>query len=264
MSGVVASVANWLTRGCALLSIPIATIAADHLPSATPGGYASRSTTQGPDAGNEFATDRSLPVIGIAARDNAEQGQALTWALRQALDSSIEWKSESVDDSFDTLVSASGCPQLPDSECLARIAKRTNLPRFVWGALRVAKGRIKVNLGLYESGSASLNAQFEYSATFTDTFDEDLLRLASVALGQMLGPLHFPVIVHSRERTGEIWVDEVSVGKLSDGTAKVSATVGDHRIRLVLPDATTIARSFHIRVDHPTQLRLDFIDVPEG
>jgi hypothetical protein len=264
MSGIIASVANRLTRVSVLLSIPVAAIAADHLPNATTDGSHSRSAAESADAGSESVPDRPLPVIGIAAGGHTEQGQALAWALRQALDSSIEWQSVPVDYSFDTLVSANGCPQLPDSECLAKIAKRTNLTRFVWGTLRVAKGRIKANLGLFDSESANLNAQLEYSVTFTDTFDEDLLRLASVALGQMLGPLHFPVIIHSRERSGELLVDEVSVGRLTDGTARVSATAGDHRIRLVLPDATTIARSFHIRVDHPTQLRLDFIDVPEG
>src|ERR1700690_516149 len=264
MSRIVSSVANWLTRVLVLLSIPVAAVAADHFPRATVDSSHSTSSSENADAGSEPATDRPLPVIGIAAGENAEQGHALAWALRQALDSSIEWKSAPLEYSFDTLVSGSGCPRLPDSECLAKIAKKTNLTRFVWGTLRVAKGHIKANLGLFDSESANLNAQLEYSATFTDTFDEDLLRLASVALGQMLGPLHFPVIVHSRERSGELLVDDVSVGRLSDGMARVSATAGDHRIRLFLPDATTIARSFHIRVDHPTQLRLDFIDVPEG
>ncbi len=219
---------------------------------------------EGADAGSESTSDRPLAVIGIAAGNNTEQGQALSWALRQALDSSVEWKSVPLDYSFDALLSASGCPPLPDSECLAKIARKTNLRRFVWGNLRVAKGRIKASLGLYDVESANLNAELEYSSTFTDTFDEDLLRLASVALGQMLGPLHFPVIVHSRARTGEILVDEVSVGRLSDGIARISATAGDHRIRLILPDATTIARSVRIRVNHPTLLRLDFIDVPAG
>ncbi len=264
MSRIVSSVANWLTRVFVLLTIPIGAAAADRLQSGVIDGSQSTSTSESTDAGGESATDRPLPVIGIAAGENTEQGLALAWALRQALDSSIEWKSATVEYSFDTLVSGSGCPQLPDSDCLAKIAKKTNLTRFIWGRLSVAKGHIKAHLGLYESESANLNAQLEYSAKFTDTFDEDLLRLASVALGQMLGPLHFPVIVHSRERTGELLVDDVSVGRLSDGIAKVSATAGDHSIRLVLPDATTIARSFHIRVDHPTQLRLDFIDVPEG
>jgi hypothetical protein len=209
------------------------------------------------------ALDRPLALLGIAAHDGAEQGDALGWALRRALDSSIEWSCPSLRFSFGNLMSSMGCPETPDADCLARIGKKVNLDRFVWGKLKVTKGHVTANLGLFDGADASRTVKLEYSAKMTDTFDEDLLRLASSALGDLLGPLHFPVIVRSRERTGEVFVDEVSVGKLTEGVVRLSATVGDHRLRLVLPDATAIARSFQVRVEHTTLVRLDFIDVPE-
>ena len=215
------------------------------------------------EAEADAALDRPLALLGIAARDGAEQGDALGWALQRALDSSIEWSCPSRRFSFGNLMSSEGCPENPDADCLARIGKKVNLDRFVWGRLKVTKGHVTANLGLFDGTGASRTVKLDYSAKMTDTFDEDLLRLASSALGDLLGPLHFPVIVRSRERTGEVFVDEVSVGKLTEGVVKVSATIGDHRLRLVLPDATAIARSFQVRVEHTTLVRLDFIDVPE-
>lgn len=220
-------------------------------------------STEGNEADAETQLDKPLAVIGIAAGNNAEQGEALVWALQRALDTSIEWSCPSTQVSFSSLMSSVGCPETPDPDCLARIAKKTNLDRYVWGTLKLSKGHVTATLGLFDGARSSSGAKLEYNAKMTDTFDDDLLRFASFALGQILGPLHFPVIVRSRERSGEVFIDEVSVGRLADGIVKVSATVGDHRFRLVLPDATAIARSFQVRVEHSTTVRLDFIDVPE-
>lgn len=262
MSRTVFSAAVWLSWVWVLLGYPSGAIATQGLPCSASG--ASDATQPPDDAGAELPTDQVMPVIGVAAGDDYGQGQALAWALRRALDTSIEWKSMPGEYSFDGLISTMGCSKTPDAACLARIAKKANLAHFIWGALKVVKGQVKASLALYDGDTATVSTQLEYSAKMTDTFDEDLLRLSSFALGKLLGPLHYSVIIHSREQTGEVFVDEVSVGRLSHGVANVSATVGDHRIRLVLPDATTIARSFQVRVERVTPVRLDFIDVPEG
>ncbi len=214
-------------------------------------------------AAEESTSKQSLAVLGIVAGRNTEQGVALALALQRALDTSIEWTCPPNPESLGNLMQSAKCPETPDADCLSRIAEETTLKRFVWGTLKLAKGHITANLELYDGLRTGTTTKLDYSAKMTDTFDEDLLRLASIALGRILGPLHFPVVVSSRERMGEIFIDEVSVGKLHDGMARLSATVGDHRVRLVLPDATAVARSFRVRVEHVTTVRLDFIDVPE-
>ena len=262
MSRAVFSAAIGLSWLWVAISLPSA-LAAPDLMSVVVDNSRSLPSAESSDAGTEPGRDKPISVLGIAAGDNAEQGQALTWALERALDTSIEWQCAPNQVSFDKLMSSVGCPETPDADCLARIAKKVKLDRFVWGTLKQNKGHVTAHLGLFEGANSNSSTRLEYSAKMTDTFDEDLLRLASSALGKMVGPLHFPVIIRSRERTGEVFIDEVSVGRLNDGIMKVSATVGDHRCRLVLPDATAIARSFQVRVEHTTLLRLDFIDIPE-
>ncbi len=122
------------------------------------------SAAEKADAGAESPTDQLLPVIGIAAGENYEQGQALAWALRRALDTSIEWKSTPNEFAFDALISSVGCPETPDAACLSRIAGRTNLSRFVWGTLRLVKGHVKATLGLFDGETANVNTQLEYNA----------------------------------------------------------------------------------------------------
>jgi hypothetical protein len=216
------------------------------------------------EAGDEANRDRPLAVLGIAAGHQYEQGQALAWALRRAVETSVEWKNAEADYSMDALLSSLGCSEVPDIGCLSRISGKTNLSRFVWGTLQISRGRVHVDLGLFDDAKVTAQAHLEYTAKMTDSFDEDLLRLANAGLGQLLGPLHYPVIVHSRERVGEITIDDAVVGKLSEGVGNVAATAGDHQIYLKLPDATTIARTFQVRVEHATMVRLDFIDVPES
>jgi hypothetical protein len=263
MSRIFSSAVVWLSWAWVLSSFPNAATAADGLGSAPAQTIDAAPPSDNTDASAASGFDQPLAVFGVAAGDNYEQGQALAWALRRALETSIEWKNAEGEYSFDALLSDLGCPETPDLACLQRIAKKTNVDRFIWGTLKLSHGHIKAYLGFFDHDTVTPITHLEYTAKMTDTFDEDLLRLASVGLGKLLGPLHFPVIVHSRERTGNILVDDVSVGKLNDGVANVSATAGDHRLRLVLPDDTAIVRSFQVRVEHATLVRLDFINVPE-
>lgn len=263
MCRIFSSAVVWLSWALVLSSFPDAAAAADRLRNTPVQAIEAAPPSDNTDASAASGYDQPLAVFGVAAGDNYEQGQALAWALRRALETSIEWKNAEGEYSFDALLSGLGCTETPDPACLARIANKTNVTRFIWGTLKVSHGHIKANLGLFDQDGVTPNTHLEYTAKMTDTFDEDLLRLASVGLGQLLGPLHFPVIVHSRERTGDIMVDDVSVGKLTDGVANVSATAGDHRLRLILPDDSAIVRSFQVRVEHATLVRLDFINVPE-
>jgi hypothetical protein len=208
--------------------------------------------------------DEPLAVLGIADGANKSQSDALTTALKRALDASVEWNSLEVGSTMSTWMSSASCPDVPDQACLSRIARKTGLTRFVWGTLKQKHGRVTAQLWLYAAESPGSTAQLEYSASMIDTFDENLLRLANNGLVQLLGALHFPVVVRSREASGTLVVDDVIVGSLAAGTASVAIAAGDHRFRLVLPDATVIARSFQVRIESANHLRLDFISIPES
>jgi hypothetical protein len=218
------------------------------------------------DNGDESAkpeTDQPLVIVGIADGVNRKQGHALTWALKRTLDASVEWKNIEIGVEAEKLFAAAQCPEAPDAACLTRLASKMNLTKFVWGSLNLKHGRVTARLGIFDREATVATAMLEYNANMIDTFDEDLLRLANNGLMQLLGPIHFPVLVRSHEPRGSVVVDDVVIGQLSEGVANLSATAGDHRFRLVLPDSTVIARSFQVRVEAKNHIRLDFINIPE-
>jgi hypothetical protein len=129
--------------------------------------------------------------------------------------------------------------------------------------LKLEHGRVTVHLGLFSHDATTATAVLEYSANMIDSFDDDLLRLANSGLAQLIGELHFPVFVRSRETKGSLVIDDVVVGQLIGGIANVPATAGDHQFKLVLPDATVIARNVQVRVKTNNTIRLDFMDIPE-
>ena len=210
------------------------------------------------------AVDAPLAIIGIADGVYKEQGSALTWALKRTLDKSIEWNNFEVGASMETLISAAHCPEVPNRGCLSRIARMSGLKRFIWGTLTMKQGRVTAQLWLFGGDTIGRTAMLEYSSNMVDTFDEDLLRLSNNGLTQLLGAIHFPVQVRSSEPKGTIVVDDVVVGNLEAKAANVAVTAGDHRFRLVLPDATVVARSVRVRVESTNHVRLDFINIPES
>jgi len=210
------------------------------------------------------AADAPLAIIGIADGVYKEQGNALTWALKRTLDKSIEWNNVELGVTMEALISAARCPDVPNRACLSRVARMSGLKRFIWGTLTLKQGRVTAQLWLFGGGSTGSTAVLEYSSNMVDTFDEDLLRLANNGLTQLLGAIHFPVQVRSSEPKGTIVVDDVVVGNLEAKTANVAVTAGDHRFRLVLPDATVVARSVRVRVESTNHVRLDFISIPES
>jgi hypothetical protein len=165
---------------------------------------------------------------------------------------------------MDALASAADCPEVPSPACLARIARNSGLSRFIWGTLKVKHGRVEVQISLFDGTQTGPNARLNYSSNLMDTFDENLLRLANTGLERLLGPIHFPVQVRSREPKGTIVIDDVVTGKLESGMAEIAVNAGDHRFRLILPDGTAIARSFQVRIEAKNQVRLDFMDIPES
>jgi hypothetical protein len=211
----------------------------------------------------QTATEQPLVILGIADGVNKKQGHALTWALKRTLDASVEWKNIEIGVEAERLFATVRCPEMPDDACLTRMANKLNLTRFVWGSLSLRHGRVTAQLGIFDREATIATAMLEYNANMIDTFDEDLLRLANNGLMQLLGPIHFPVLIRSREPKGSIVVDDVVVGQLNEGVANLAATAGDHHFRLVLPDSTVIARSFQVRVEPNNHIRLDFINIPE-
>lgn len=221
---------------------------------------ASRSTPQTDDTEQH---DQPLAIIGIADGTNKQQGRALTWALRRTLDLSIEWKSVEIRLPAETLFVDAQCPPVPNNTCLSKIGFKYNLPHFIWGILKLERGRVTAHLGLFDHDTTTATAVLEYRANMIDSFDDDLLRLANTGLTEILGNLHFPVLVRSCETSGSLVIDDVVVGQLTRGIANVPVTAGDHQFKLVLPDATVIAHNFQVRVKPGNAIRLDFMNIPE-
>jgi len=213
--------------------------------------------------GPDGAADRStVGVLGFVAGDDYPHAVALKRALERVLEASTRFRPAEGHHSLEVLTAALDCPTVPDAACLRQIQQRTHLARFLWGVLWVKDGKVRVRLDLVGKHGESKRTDFEYSASMTDRFDEDLLKVADSGLGALLGELRYPVEIHSRARQGIVELDGKRVGRLIDGQAKMATTFGEHRISLLIAGRPPLVQTFRVHLGRLTRVRLDTPQAP--
>ncbi len=206
------------------------------------------------------STESDVPmlVLGFAADQAYQNAEALTQALKQVLERSVEWSVAPGDYSLEVLAAGLDCTERPDIPCLRRIAQKIERGQFVWGWLEEKDGKLQAHLSLWSNGRTSASTELSYPTSLANRFDLDLLRLSDTALSQLLGPLHYPVQVRARAPVGTLWVDDQSAGSLdSSGTITLHLTSGPHTLRLEVPGRTAITARLEVRLRGPTQVYLD-------
>lgn len=188
------------------------------------------STAQATSSSSPTREVVPIHVIGFVAGDQFEHAEALTRAIKKAIEQSTNQRLASGDYSLEVLTAALGCSERPDTACLKRIAGKIAARRFLWGMLTVEGTRVDVELQLYGEDSIEKRTKFSYPATQKD--DAALLGVAADAVSRLTEPLRFRVAVKSNESSGTVLIDGKESGHLSGGEAIVEAEAGDHRFQL--------------------------------
>jgi len=218
-----------------------------------------RTLSASPEQSDPYATaDRStVAILGFVSGDDYPHAVALKRALERVLEASTRFRPADGHRSLEVLTAALGCSTIPDAACLRQIQQKTHLARFLWGVLWVKNGKVRVRLDLVGKHGESKRTDFEYSASMTDRFDEDLLKVADAGLGALFGELRYPVEIRSRAQQGIVELDGTRVGRLVDGRSRLATTFGEHRISLLVAGRPPLVQTFRVRLGRLTRIRLD-------
>ncbi|HEY5958732.1 MAG TPA: hypothetical protein VIV60_19360, partial [Polyangiaceae bacterium] len=90
----------------------------------------------------------------------------------------------------------------------------------------------RVELHLYSEDAADKKVTFSYLSTLADTMDADLIGIAAKSISQLMGPLRYRAVVHSKLKSGSVWVDGTEAGPLVNGELYLELPAGDHEFQL--------------------------------
>lgn len=186
-------------------------------------------------AGEARADDGELPiaVLTIQTFDAFEQADALTNAMKRAVDASPGWSTAQLDKDYAllVLVDGLGCNDPPDAACEEKIAAEIKVDRFVWGQMKLAGAEVVGDLHYWVKGAGSKSINFHYSANLKTAADDTLVQLAAKQFADLSGGApggHVDLKVGKVD--GAVFVDGKEAGKVVKGVGSLELPLGAHTI----------------------------------
>ncbi|MCB9589081.1 MAG: hypothetical protein H6718_26950 [Polyangiaceae bacterium] len=176
---------------------------------------------------------QTIQVLTLYSDTAYEQAEALSIALKRAVDRSSGWTLGKGDFSLEVLTAALGCKTTPDEACLKKIADRVKATHFVWGSLEKQGKDVAGTLHLYD-GASGKETQVKYSENLSDASDETLLQIAEVAFAELVGTAPGKLVITSKDAK-TVSVDGAAPTAFVDGRAELTLPGGEHTVVLRAP-----------------------------
>lgn len=185
--------------------------------------------------GVAFAQDGELPVavLTIQTLDSFEQADALTLALKRAVEDAPGWSTAKTpkDYALQVLVPSLGCVDPPDAACEAKIAEEIKVDRFVWGTMKKDGTDVAGELHFWMRDKGSTKTTYRYSSNLTVAVDEALAGIARSKFEELAGgPATGKITVRAGNHDGTVTVDGKPAGTLKGGVATLDLPPGPHTI----------------------------------
>ena len=172
-----------------------------------------------------------IHVIALQTTDADDQAESLTKALRGAVRAMPGWSLGEGDNSLEVLVLKLQCEEPPDASCQSRIADVIKSDRYVWGLIDKKGDNVAGALNYWVRGQGTSTIQVDYSANLTEPNDEALKKVATDAITQLTGgPPKGQLHVKAGNVTGQVFVDGVPVGALTNGEGTFAVPSGQRKI----------------------------------
>ncbi|MGE0328990.1 MAG: hypothetical protein AB7S68_42130 [Polyangiaceae bacterium] len=176
---------------------------------------------------------QTIQVLTLYSDTAYEQAEALSIALKRAVDRSGGWTLGKGDFSLEVLTAALGCKTTPDEACLKKIAERVKATHFVWGSLEKQGKEVAGTLHLYD-GASGKETQVKYSENLSDASDETLLQIAEVAFAELVGTAPGKLVITSKDAK-TVSVDGAAPTAFVNGRAELTLPGGEHTVVLRAP-----------------------------
>ena len=206
-------------------------------------------------ADDAAAASGKLPVavLTVLTPDAFEQADALTVALKRALEEVPGYTTADTDQSLQVLELTLGCGDpgaspgtvVPDFACEEKIADRIKQERFIWARITKKRESVKGDLHFFYKGHPTGSAPLDYSANLTVGADETLIQIARAALEQAgAGPAKGKLKVSAGKVTGQVFVDGKKVGDILLGSGEFEVSPGSHKITVKTPEGAEMVSEF--------------------
>lgn len=200
------------------------------------------------------AEKQTIQVLTLYSDTAYEQAEALSIALKRAVDRSRGWTLGKGDFSLEVLTAALGCKTSPDEACLKKIAERVKATHFVWGSLEKRGKEVVGTLHLYD-GQSGKETQVKYSENLSDASDETLLQIAEVAFAELVGTAPGKLVIVSKDAK-TVSVDGAAPTNFVNGRAELTLPGGEHSIVLRAPGFGDETRDITVVQGESTELEI--------
>lgn len=215
-----------------------------------------------PRAGAQTKERQTVQVLTLYSNTAYEQAEALSVALKRAVDRTKGWSLGKGDFSLEVLTAALGCKETPDAACLKKIAERVKSEQFVWGSIEKQGVNVVGTLHLYDAGPGK-ETQVSYSENLSDASDEVLLKIAEAAFAELVGLAPGKLIVTTKNAK-TVRVDDESPISLSAGRNELEVPGGEHKLTFSAAGFADQVRDVTIVSGEQAQLEISLLANPGG
>ena len=207
----------------------------------------------------EAAEELPVAVLTIQTLDAFEQANALTSALRTAVEGADGWSHAQLDKEHALLflISSLDCADPPDAACEQKIGDELKVDRFVWGTIKREGEEISGDLHLWTRGAGSRGTTFKVPVNVIVPSDPDFAKFVQSKFLEVAGPPEpAKVRIKAGSVNGTLFIDGKDAGKVVAGAATVELPPGAHRIRVVADGYEDMETSIDLKVREDREISL--------
>lgn len=173
-------------------------------------------------------------VLEIYTDDADDQAKALTIALKSKVRTSKDYSLGESDKALGVYLAQFKCGDVPDSVCQTKIGDNLKADRYIWGTVRKDGADLAVDIHLWQKGQNEVRQQIKISANLTDANDPSLQQVAEQIVSKLVnfGKVGIAHLAAAQSIDGELFVDNTSMGRFTNGQAELTLPIGEHRFEV--------------------------------
>jgi hypothetical protein len=176
----------------------------------------------------------AVHVLEIYTDDADDQAKALTLAVKSKVRTSKEYALADSDKALGVYLAQFKCGDIPDVVCQGKIGDNLKADRYIWGIVRKDGAELAIDIHLWQKGQNEVRQQLKISANLTDANDPALQQVAEQLVNKLVnfGKVGIAHLASAQSIDGELFVDNTSMGRFTNGQAELTLPIGEHKFEV--------------------------------